>query len=279
MGGVSADGRVLWLSGRYNAEVYAISTRAPAGCCTASRSATARTAWRLAAARPLLDRAHRHPALTAGLRCGAMSRPSVLVVDDDAPVRRMLERTLGAEGYDVCAAADGGAALAAVERAVPDLVVLDVAMPGLDGLAVARRLRGKRLATPILLLTARDGVADRVAGLDAGADDYLLKPFAPEELLARVRALLRRGAPCRTTLAFGDLTLDVAAGARRARRARPRADAARGGAARAAAAQGAHGRLARARAGGGVGRRAARRARTSSTATSPTCGASSATRR
>jgi two-component system, OmpR family, response regulator MprA len=141
-----------------------------------------------------------------------MSRPSVLVVDDDAPVRRMLERTLGAEGYDVCAAADGGAALAAVERAVPDLVVLDVAMPGLDGLAVARRLRGKRLATPVLLLTARDGVADRVAGLDAGADDYLLKPFAPEELLARVRALLRRGRAVPDTLAFGDLTLDVAAG-------------------------------------------------------------------
>jgi two-component system, OmpR family, response regulator MprA len=140
-----------------------------------------------------------------------MSRPSVLVVDDDAPVRRMLERTLVAEGYDVCAAADGGAALAAVERAVPDLLVLDVAMPGLDGLAVAR-LRGKRLATPILLLTARDGVADRVAGLDAGADDYLLKPFAPEELRARVRALLRRGRTVPDTLAFGDLTLDVAAG-------------------------------------------------------------------
>lgn len=141
-----------------------------------------------------------------------MSRPSVLVVDDDAPVRRMLERTLGAEGYDVHVAPDGGAALAAVERAVPDLLVLDVAMPGLDGLAVARRLRGKRLSTPILLLTARDGVADRVAGLDAGADDYLLKPFAPEELLARVRALLRRGRAVPDTLAFGDLTLDVAAG-------------------------------------------------------------------
>ncbi len=141
-----------------------------------------------------------------------MPRPSVLVVDDDAPVRRMLERTLGAEGYDVHSASDGGAALAAVERAVPDLLVLDVAMPGLDGLAVARRLRGKRLTTPILLLTARDGVADRVAGLDAGADDYLLKPFAPEELLARVRALLRRGRAVPDTLAFGDVTLDVGAG-------------------------------------------------------------------
>ena len=140
-----------------------------------------------------------------------MSRLSVLVVDDDAPVRRMLERTLGAEGYDVRAAPDGGAALAAVERSLPDLVVLDVAMPGLDGLAVARRLRAKRLTTPILLLTARDAVADRVAGLDAGADDYLVKPFAPEELLARVRALLRRGRTISDTLAFDDLVLDVAA--------------------------------------------------------------------
>ncbi len=141
-----------------------------------------------------------------------MSRPSVLVVDDDAPVRRMLERTLGAEGYAVRAAADGGAALAAVERGVPDVLVLDVAMPGMDGLAVARRLRGKRLAVPILLLTARDAVADRVAGLDAGADDYLVKPFAPEELLARVRALLRRNRPVAETLAFDDLALDPDSG-------------------------------------------------------------------
>jgi two-component system response regulator MprA len=141
-----------------------------------------------------------------------MSRPSVLVVDDDAPVRRMLERTLGAEGYEVQTAADGGAALAAVERAVPDLLLVDVAMPGLDGLALARRVRGKRLETPILMLTARDGVADRVAGLDAGADDYLVKPFAPEELLARVRALMRRARSVPDTLAFADLTLDVAAG-------------------------------------------------------------------
>ena len=124
----------------------------------------------------------------------------------------MLERTLGAEGYDVQTAPDGGAALVAVERAVPDLLVVDVAMPGLDGLALARRLRGKRLEAPILMLTARDGVADRVAGLDAGADDYLVKPFAPEELLARVRALMRRGRSVPETLAFADLTLDVAAG-------------------------------------------------------------------
>ncbi len=152
------------------------------------------------------------PPLVPLLRCGVMSRPSVLVVDDDAPVRRMLERTLGAEGYEVQTAADGGAALAAVERAVPDLLVVDVAMPGLDGLALARRLRAKRLETPILMLTARDGVADRVAGRDAGADDYLVKPFAPEELLARVRALMRRARSVPDTLAFADLTLDVGAG-------------------------------------------------------------------
>lgn len=141
-----------------------------------------------------------------------MSLPTVLVVDDDAPVRRMLTRTLSAEGWDVSAAADGGAALAAVEQSVPDAVVLDVAMPGLDGLAVARRLRGKGLATPILLLTARDAVADRVAGLDAGADDYLVKPFATEELSARLRALLRRGRAVPELLAFADVTLDLAAG-------------------------------------------------------------------
>jgi two-component system response regulator MprA len=141
-----------------------------------------------------------------------MAQPTVLVVDDDAPVRRMLERTLAAEGWTVQAVADGGAALAAVERSVPDAVVLDVAMPGLDGLAVARRLRGKGLATPILLLTARDAIGDRVAGLDAGADDYLVKPFATEELSARLRALLRRGKAVPELLAFADVTLDLAAG-------------------------------------------------------------------
>ena len=132
----------------------------------------------------------------------------VLVVDDDAPVRRMLERTLSAEGHAVTTAADGGAALAAIERAVPDLVILDVAMPGLDGLAVTQRLRGKGVTAPILLLTARDAVVDRVAGLDAGADDYLTKPFAVEELIARVRALTRRRTPATAHLAVGELTLD-----------------------------------------------------------------------
>ncbi len=141
---------------------------------------------------------------------------SVLVVDDDVLIRRMLERTLTAEGYRVEGAADGGAALAAVERAVPDLVVLDVAMPGLDGLAVCRRLRRLGLAVPVLLLTARDAVSDRVAGLDSGGDDYLVKPFASEELLARIRALLRRGNEPNEVLAFDDLVLDLRT--RRARR-------------------------------------------------------------
>src|SRR4051812_773796 len=147
-----------------------------------------------------------------------MSEAALLLVDDDAPIRRMLERTLTAEGYDVVAAADGGAALAAVERNVPDAIVLDVSMPGVDGLAVTRRLRAKGLRVPILLLTARDAVHERVAGLDAGADDYLVKPFDVDELRARVRALLRRNAPLVTEqLAFADVTLDLGTGtARRA---------------------------------------------------------------
>ena len=135
---------------------------------------------------------------------------SILIVDDDAPVRRMLERTLAAEGHLVSSAPDGGQALASVERSMPDLVILDVAMPGLDGLAVCRRLRELGVAAPILLLTARDAIADRVAGLDAGADDYLVKPFAVEELNARVRALTRRGQPAAERLMVGDLALELA---------------------------------------------------------------------
>jgi two-component system response regulator MprA len=146
-----------------------------------------------------------------------VAEAAVLVVDDDAPIRRMLERTLAGEGYAVSTAADGGEALVAVERSAPDLVVLDVAMPGIDGVAVCRRLRGKGLTLPILLLTARDGVDERVAGLDAGADDYLVKPFAAEELLARLRALLRRGHEPTETLTYADVVLDV--GSRSARRA------------------------------------------------------------
>jgi two-component system response regulator MprA len=138
-----------------------------------------------------------------------VSADAVLVVDDDAPILRMLERTLTAEGYDVSTAADGGRALAQVERSLPDVIVLDVAMPGIDGLSVTRRLRAKGLIVPILLLTARDALPERVAGLDAGADDYLVKPFEVDELTARIRALLRRNQPPETDrLAFADLTLE-----------------------------------------------------------------------
>ena len=148
-----------------------------------------------------------------------MADAAVLLVDDDARILRMLERTLTAEGYAVDAVADGGTALARVERSVPDLIVLDVTMPGLDGLAVTRRLRARRLAVPILLLTARDALEERVAGLDAGADDYLVKPFEIEELMARVRAMLRRNHLPNEQLAHGDLTLDPEDGtARRAGR-------------------------------------------------------------
>jgi two-component system response regulator MprA len=135
----------------------------------------------------------------------------VLVVDDDPPLRRMLERTLLAEGFEVTVAPDGGAALLAAERSAPDVIVLDIAMPALDGLAVCRRLRGKGLATPILMLTARDAVPDRVAGLEAGADDYLVKPFAVQELIARLRALTRRQAESGVLLSYADLSLDVPA--------------------------------------------------------------------
>jgi two-component system response regulator MprA len=135
----------------------------------------------------------------------------VLVVDDDPPLRRMLARTLSAEGFEVTVAADGGDALVEVQRSAPDVIVLDVAMPAIDGLSVCRRLRGKGLPTPILMLTARDAVADRVAGLQAGADDYLVKPFAVPELVARLHALTRRGRATDSVLTYADLTLDVAA--------------------------------------------------------------------
>src|SRR5246127_1670764 len=138
-------------------------------------------------------------------------RERVLVVDDDPPLQRMLARSLAAEGFEVTVAGDGGAALAAAERFAPDVIVLDIGLPALDGLAVCRRLRGKGLPTPILMLTARDAVSDRVAGLEAGADDYLVKPFAMQELVARLRALTRRGKTPEPGLAYGDLTLDTAA--------------------------------------------------------------------
>jgi two-component system, OmpR family, response regulator MprA len=119
----------------------------------------------------------------------------ILVVDDDRAVRESLRRSLAFNGYQVDLATDGHAALEAVGAARPDAMVLDVMMPRLDGLEVCRRLRGSGDDLPILVLTARDAVSDRVAGLDAGADDYLPKPFALEELLARLRALLRRRVP------------------------------------------------------------------------------------
>ncbi len=138
-------------------------------------------------------------------------RERVLVVDDDPPLLRMLARSLTAEGFDVTTAHDGGAALMAAERSAPDVIVLDIAMPAIDGLSVCRRLRGRGLPTPILMLTARDAVADRVAGLEAGADDYLVKPFAIQELIARLHALTRRGKQADELLSYADLVLDTAA--------------------------------------------------------------------
>jgi two-component system, OmpR family, response regulator MprA len=135
----------------------------------------------------------------------------ILVVDDELAVRTALERALRLEGYDVELAADGVEALERLPDTEPDALVLDVLMPRMDGIAATTQLRARGDRTPILLLTARDAVADRVAGLDAGADDYLVKPFALEELLARLRALLRRtGASSGDgRLAFADLTLDA----------------------------------------------------------------------
>jgi len=135
----------------------------------------------------------------------------ILVVDDDRAVREALERALSLEGFDVELAADGAEALAAVERRQPDAIVLDVLMPGVDGLEVCRLLRKAQSRVPILMLTVRDDLSDRVEGLDAGADDYLGKPFELEELLARVRALLRRATPGSSgeTLRFADLALDL----------------------------------------------------------------------
>ncbi len=145
---------------------------------------------------------------------------AILVVDDDQAVRDALRRALKLQGYDVSVAGDGEEALLKLRSnpSATDLVILDILMPRLDGLEVTRRLRADGNELPILMLTARDQVADRVAGLEAGADDYLVKPFALEELVARVRALLRRlGADeTGTTLKFADLELDT--GTREVRR-------------------------------------------------------------
>jgi two-component system response regulator MprA len=135
-----------------------------------------------------------------------------MVVDDEPAVRAALERALRTERYDVRVAGDGAEALSLLADRSPDAIVLDVAMPEVDGLEVCRRLRAAGDRTPVLMLTARDAIDDRVAGLDAGADDYLVKPFALRELQARLRALLRRTETARAgVLRFADLELDPAA--------------------------------------------------------------------
>ena len=137
----------------------------------------------------------------------------VLVADDERAVRESLRRALVMEGYEVELASDGREAIASVASGRADAVVLDVLMPDIDGLEVCRRLRQQGDRTPVLMLTARDAVSDRVEGLDAGADDYLVKPFDLDELIARLRALLRRtlGTDDHTHLRFADLTLDGSA--------------------------------------------------------------------
>ena len=135
----------------------------------------------------------------------------LLVVDDDPDVRDSLRRALGYAGYAVATASNGADALASVSRSPVDLIILDVLMPMLDGFDTCRALRERGNATPVIVLTARDAVDDRVAGLEAGADDYLVKPFALRELLARVNALLRRAQPARDVLGYADLTVDLTA--------------------------------------------------------------------
>jgi two-component system, OmpR family, response regulator MprA len=142
----------------------------------------------------------------------------ILVVDDERAVRDSLRRALELQGYEVELASDGAEALARLaENGQPDAVVLDILMPGIDGLEVCRQIRRRGSSVPVLMLTARDAVGDRVEGLDAGADDYVVKPFALEELLARLRVLLRRASPAVDgVLRFADLELDT--GTREVRR-------------------------------------------------------------
>jgi two-component system response regulator MprA len=142
-----------------------------------------------------------------------MQARHVLIAEDDRGVRQSLERTLRVEGFAVTATRTGLEALAACDTDLPDVVVLDIMMPEMDGLTACRALRAKFPALPILMLTARHELGDRVAGLDAGADDYLVKPYAGVELLARLRALLRRSSVSGASelLRFGDLRLDAAA--------------------------------------------------------------------
>ncbi|MFI1678735.1 MULTISPECIES: response regulator transcription factor [unclassified Streptomyces] len=153
-----------------------------------------------------------------GDRTGDREQLRILIVDDEPAVREALQRSLAFEGYGTEVAVDGADALEKAAAYRPDLVVLDIQMPRMDGLTAARRLRSGGSTTPILMLTARDTVGDRVTGLDAGADDYLVKPFELDELFARIRALLRRSsyapgagqAAEGDTLAFADLRMDLA---------------------------------------------------------------------
>ena len=142
----------------------------------------------------------------------AMPGPRVLVVEDEAPMRMALEDILKADGYRVLTAADGEAGLALAVGEKPDLILLDVMMPKVDGLALCAELRRLTMAVPVLMLTARGQVEDRVAGLDTGADDYLVKPFSTDELLARVRALLRRaqrGSETPDRIVLGEVVIDL----------------------------------------------------------------------
>ena len=148
------------------------------------------------------------------------SNPPILVVDDEAPIRQALERALRLEGFGVECASGGREALEAVARRAPAAIILDVTMPDLNGRVVCARLRADGVKTPILILSARDEVDDRIAGLQAGADDYLVKPFAVEELIARLQALLRRagdeqgeqaGEEFQAALTVGDLVVDPSA--------------------------------------------------------------------
>ena len=137
----------------------------------------------------------------------------ILLVDDEASIERLVSRMITDAGYEFAYAENGFDALAAIEREKPDLVIMDVMMPKMDGVQVLQRLREEGVRTPVMMLTARSGKDDRITGFNAGADDYLPKPFEPDELICRVRAMLRRGGTYQpTVLAFGDVTLDPGSG-------------------------------------------------------------------
>ncbi len=147
-----------------------------------------------------------------------MGTPLILIAEDDPEVRQALERILSFEGYQHVSANDGAAALEAIKEHEPSMIILDVMMPFVDGLEVCRTIRSRGDRTPVLMLTAREEIPDRVAGLDAGADDYVAKPFALDELLARIRALLRRAEPEGTDDVIEALDLRIDFGRRQAAR-------------------------------------------------------------